>query len=81
MCLNMNRGSPNYSRNAGGLVKKEAKKTKRFVKGLTSKLRSKLVPLQLRIYVYAIEKALEVEVDIQKGQKDWVRDFSVSKCP
>ena len=51
-------------------MKSEADKTKRFVKCLKLDIRGKLVPLQLRIYLQAMEKALEVEMDIQEGQED-----------
>jgi len=49
---------------ANGLVKSEEEKTKRLVKGLNRKLGGKLIPLQLRSYLQAVEKALEVEIDI-----------------
>ena len=58
------------SRYVGGLVKSGVKKTKMFVKCLKPEIRGKLVPLQLRIYLQAMEKALEVEMDIQEGQED-----------
>jgi len=66
-----------FFRYAGGLMKSETKKTKRFVKGLKLKIKAKLVPLQLRIF----EKAQEVEMDIQESQEDWARELFVSKCP
>jgi len=28
-----------------------------------------------------VEKALEVEIDIQEGQEDWARELHVPKCP
>jgi len=68
-------------RYASGLVKSKAEKTKKFVKGLKLKIRGKLVPLQLRIYLQAVKKALEVEMEIQDGQEDWAREFPVSKSP
>ena len=58
------------SRYANGLVKSKAKKTKRFVKGLKSEITSKLIPLQLRNYLQAVEKTLEVEMDIQESHED-----------
>jgi len=63
------------------LVKSEAEKTKRFVKGLKPEIRGKLVPLQLRIYLQAVKKALKVEMDIQEGQEDWARELPVPKRP
>jgi len=69
------------SRYAGGLVKSEADKTKMFVKGLKPEIRGKLVPLQLRIYLQAVKKALKVEMDIQEGQEDWARELPVPKRP
>ena len=62
-------------------MKNGTEKTKRFVKGPRQEIRSKLVPLQLRIYLHAVEKSLEVEMDIQESQEDWARDLSVSKHP
>jgi len=53
----------------------------RFVKDPREEIRSKLVPLQLRIYLHVVEKSLEVEMDIQEGQEDWARELSVSKHP
>ena len=50
------------SRYIDGLIKSEAEKTKKFVKGLKLKIRGKLIPLQLRSYLQAVEKALEVEM-------------------
>jgi len=61
------------------LVKSKAKKTKRFVKGLKSEITSKLIPLQLRNYLQAVKKALEVEIDIQESQEDWMKGLSVPK--
>ena len=58
------------SRYADVLVKGEAKKTKRFVRSLKSEIRDKLIPLQLRNYLQAVIKALEVEMDIQESRKD-----------
>jgi len=66
-------------RYANGLVKSEAKKTKRFVKGLKSEITGKLIPLQLRNYLQAVKKALEVEMDIQESQEDWMKGLSVPK--
>ena len=55
------------SRYAGKLVSKEEDRTKRFVRGLRSGIRSQLVPFQLQIYSQAVEKALEVERDMQEN--------------
>ena len=69
------------SRYADTLVRSEADKTKRFVKGLRSDIRGRLIPLQLRNYLQAVERALEVEMDIQEGQGEWVEEMSNSKRP
>ena len=69
------------SRYTDVLVKGEAEKTKRFVKGLKPKIRGKLIPLQLRNYLQAVEKALEVEMNIQESQEDWAKELSSSKYP
>ena len=53
------------------LVKGEVEKTKRFVKGLKPEIRGRLIPLQLRNYLQAVEKSLEVEMDM------WHRDLPV----
>ena len=66
---------------ANGLVKSEEEKTKRLVKGLNRKLGGKLIPLQLRSYLQAVEKALEVVMDIQESREDWVKELSVPKRP
>ena len=52
------------------LVKSEAERTKRFVKGLKPEIRGRLIPLQLRNYLQAVKKALEVEMDMQESQED-----------
>ena len=69
------------SRYANGLVKSEAKKIKKFVKGLKSEIRGKLIPLQLRNYFQVVEKALEVKMNIQESQEDWTKKLYMSKCP
>ena len=69
------------SRYADALVRSEAEKTKRFVKGLRSEIRGRLIPLQLRNYLQAVERALEVEMDIQEGQGDWVEEIPNFKRP
>ena len=69
------------SRYASVMVKSEAEKTKRFVKGLKPEIKVKLVPLQLRIYLQAIEKALEIEMDIQEDSEEWARELPVLKRP
>ena len=68
-------------RYADVLVKDEAEKTKRFVKGLKSEIRGKLIPLQLRNYLQAVEKTLEVEMDIQESRENWAHELSISKRP
>jgi len=67
------------SRYADALVKSEAERTKRFVKGLKSEIRGRLIPLQLKNYLQALERALEVEMDMQEGHEDWVKEFPNSK--
>ena len=52
------------SRYADALVKSEAERTKRFVKGLKSEIRGRLIPLQLKNYLQAVKRALEVEMDM-----------------
>ena len=51
------------------------------MKGLKLELRGRLIPLQLRNYLQAVERALEVEMDIQESQEDWVRELPSSKRP
>ena len=52
------------SRYAEGLVRNEANRTKKFIKGLKAEIRSKLIPLQLKLYMQAVEKALEIKADM-----------------
>jgi len=66
-------------RYAKGLVREEADRTKRFVRGLRPEIRSKLVPFQLQVYVQAVEKALEVERDILEDQEVSNREIPPSK--
>jgi len=68
-------------RYADVLVKSEAERTKRFVKGLKSEIRGRLIPLQLRNYLQAVERAVEVEMDMQEGQEDWAKELPSSKRP
>jgi len=79
MCPNMTRGSLNYS----VMLKpwSEVERTKRFVKGLRSEIRGRLIPLQLKNYLQAMERALEVEMDMQEGHEDWVKEIPNSKRP
>ena len=49
------------------------------MKGLKSEITGKLIPLQLRNYLQAVKKALEVEIDIQESQEDWMKGLSVPK--
>ena len=50
-------------------MKSEAERTKRFVKSMKSKIRGKLIPLQLKNYLQAVERALELEMDMQEGHE------------
>ena len=61
-------GFTQLSRCAAGLVR-EAERTKKFVRGLRPEIRSKLISFQLQIYIHAVEKALEVELDMLEDQK------------
>ena len=56
------------------LVKSEVERTKWFVKGLKSEIRGRLIPLQLRNYLQAVKKALEVEMNMQESQEDWAKE-------
>jgi len=58
------------SRYADVLVKGEVERTKRFVKGLNPEIQGRLIPLQLRNYIQVVERALEVEMDIQESKED-----------
>ena len=69
------------SRYADALVKSEAERKKRFVKGLKSEIGGRLIPLQLRNYLQAVERALEVEMDMQESHEDWAKEFLSSKRP
>ena len=69
------------SKYAGVLVKSEAERTKRFVKGLKSEIRGRLIPLQLRNYLQAVERVLEVEIDMQESQEDWAKELPSSMHP
>ena len=60
-------------------MKSEAERTKRFVKGLKLEIRGRLISLQLRNYLQAVEEALEVEMNIQESQEDWAKELSSSK--
>ena len=51
------------------------------MKGLKLEIRGRLIPLQLRNYLQAVEKALEVEKDMQESQEDWVKELPSSKRP
>ena len=67
------------SRYAGKLVSEEEDWTKRFVRGLRPEIRSQLVPFQLQIYSQAVEKALEVERDLQENQDVRTRELPSAK--
>ena len=69
------------SRYAEKLVSEEEDRTKRFVRGLKPKVRSKLIPFLLQIYNQAVEKALEVERDMQENQKVKIRELPFIKRP
>ena len=51
------------------------------MKGLRPEIRGRLIPLQLRNYLQAVKKALEVEMDIQESQEDWAKELPSSKRP
>ena len=51
------------------LTEDEAMKTKRFVKGLRPYIRSKLVPLNLRSYSEAIDRAILVEEEMKDTER------------
>ena len=68
-------------RYADALVKSEAERTKRFMKGLRSEIQGRLIPLQLKNYLQAVKRALEVEMDMQEGHEDWVKEIPNSKRP
>ena len=57
------------SRYADALVKSEAERTKRFMKGLRSEIRDRLIPLQLKNYLQAVERDLEVELVCKRVMK------------
>jgi len=69
------------SRYAARLVREEADRTKRFVRGFRPEIRSKLFPFQLQVYIQAMEKALKVERDILKDQEVPNKEFSPPKRP
>lgn len=48
------------------MIPNEPKKAKKFIKGLRTELREKLVPLQLSSYRAAVELAFEIENDIEE---------------
>ena len=57
------------SRFALALTEDEAMKTKRFVKGLRPYIRSKLVPLSLRSYSEAVDRAILVEEEMKDTER------------
>ena len=69
------------SKYAEGLVKDEEEKTKRFVRDLRSEIRSKVMPLQLQVYVDAMETTLEVEMDMQEKYENQANEENTPKCP
>ena len=69
------------SRYAETLVSEGEDRTKRFVRGLKPEVRSKLIPFQLQIYTQAVEKALEVERDMQEIQDMRIRELPSVKHP
>jgi len=62
------------SRYAGGLVRDEVEKTKRFVRGLRPGIKVGPMPFQFRVYIQVLEKALEVKKDTQENQEIRVGD-------
>ena len=64
MFLNMIKGLPNCPDMLVDWSMARLKGPKKFMKGLKLEIKSKLIPLQLRKYLQAVEKALEVEIDI-----------------
>ena len=69
------------SRYAEKLVSEEEDRAKRFVRGLRPEIRSKLVPFQLQVYSQAVEKALEIESDMQESQETRSRELHFVKRP
>ena len=61
------------------LVSEEEDRTKRFVRGLRSGIRSQLVPFQIQIYSQAVEKALEVKRDMQENQDIRAKESPTAK--
>jgi len=57
------------SRFALALTEDEAMKTKRFIKGLRPYIRSKLVPLSLRSYSEAVDRAILVEEEMKDTER------------
>ena len=62
------------SRYAKGLIKNEADRTKKFIKSLKTVIKSKLISLQLKIYMQVVEKALEVEADLLEDSENKARE-------
>ena len=69
------------SRYAEKLVSEEEDRTKRFVRGLRPEIRSKLIPFQLQVYSQAVEKAMEIERDMQESQEIRTRELPFMKRP
>ena len=69
------------SRYPQGLVKDEEERTKRFVRGLRSEIRSKLVLLRLQVYLHTVETALKLERDMQDNLENQVKEANTSKQP
>ena len=69
------------SRYTVGLIREEAERTKRLMRGLNPEIRSKLIQFQLQIHIQVVEKALEVERDILEDQKVKSRELPPSKRP
>ena len=57
-------------RYAEGLIRNKVDKTKKFVKGLKTEIRSKLIPFQLKEYMQDVEKSLEIEADMFRGSRE-----------
>ena len=78
--IEYNNSFTQLSRYEQGLVKDE-ERTKRFVRSLRSEIRSKLIPIQLQVYLHPVETTLEVERDMQDNMKNQVKEANTSKCP
>ena len=46
-----------------------------------AEIRSKLIPIQLQVYLHPVETTLEVERDMQDNMENQVKEANTSKCP